>query len=275
MVALPLQDTLSQLSVIGGQEFYRLKQELQSGGDIFEIDSSVKALALGPQSDVADLLVTFFDAQSNVQIGQTIISAKVPFIGRVDARLATEIPSAGTVGRIQVSVRDLVPSWPTTGVLPSGVIRAAGATDFVAANIKPVIDLLAYLSNPPALPPARSGRSYFFPFIATGAGAAAWYLLPYYGRTYGHLNFVNVHQAAAIAYTVNVYGISLSAGTDFTSGITKQGETLLGTLTVNQDETGNLIWGLCEGMYDYIAVQVASSGLFDPDTTMRVTVMDE
>jgi len=265
---MALQQTFSPRAVIGGQEFYRLFQPLESAGDIFEIDSSIKAVALGPQSDVADLQLTYFDEQTGNRINEAFLSPQVPFIGRLDTLLFQNIPSSSTPARLQVTTRDIVNNTFT--------MRAGDPdNDLVAVRIKPSIDLLGYLSDPPALPRARVDRQYFFPFVVNAADIGLWYILPYYGRHYGHVQFINTNFAAAVTYTLDVYGVQFSAGADVTNGDGKQGETLLGTITATQGQTQNLIFGLCEGLFDMLAIRLTSTiGTFDPDSTLRVTVSD-
>jgi hypothetical protein len=264
-----LQNEFSPVDVQLSQEYFRLTQELQSGGDIFEIESGVKALVLGPESDVSDLLVTFFDKQSPTNVNQVVISSRSPFIGRVDVLLATQIPSAQTQARIQVSVRDLVDNT----FLP---YTFSQDDDFFAARIKPRIDLLSYFSNPGLLPQGRADRQYFFPFISTAAPpSAAWYALPYYGRRYAHLSLTNQHAAAATTYTLQVFGINFSAGAAQGGG-GKWAQTLLDTLTAVQFATDNgVVLAATAGMFDMLALRMTNTvGLFDPDSTLRVTVSD-
>jgi hypothetical protein len=279
MVAL--QNQFSPLAVIGGQQFFRLNQTLESGGDIFEIDSGVKALAIGSESDVADLLVTFFDKQQpNTNIDQVIISPASPFIGRLDALLATQIPSSMTPARLQVTVRDLV----NNTYFPRTFDNEGLQRDLFMARVSPRIDLLAYLSDPAFLPAGRADRQHFFPYVQTSPSTGVgWVILPFYGRRYAHANFMNLH--ATVTYTVTLFGVCLSAGTT-AGGATKQSETTLGNVVLAPNAVGNIVHaavpqlaGNPGGLYDLLEVRVSAdtpiAAQFDFNSTLRVTVSDQ
>jgi hypothetical protein len=272
-----LQKQFSELSVIGGQQFFRLNQTLESGGDIFEINSGVKALAIGSESDIADLLVTFFDKQQpSTNIDQVIVSPSSPFIGRLDALLATQIPSSRTPARLQITVRDLVDNT----YLPRTFDNEGISRDLLMARVAPRVDLLAYLSDPASLPAGRADRQHLFPYVQTSPSTGVgWVILPFYGRRYAHVNFMNLHDT--VTYTVTLFGVCLSAGTT-SGGATKQSETTLGSVVLAPGAVGNIVHiatGTPGGLYDLLEVRMSADTPIgignDFDSTLRVTTSDQ
>lgn len=274
MVA-PLQQQFSPISVQTGQEFFRLNQMLQSSGDVFELDSSIKALALGPESDVADIVVDFFDQQQPTNIGQVIISPQSPFIGRLDALLATQIPSSTTQARIQATTRDLVDN----GYFPRSFDNEGLNQDLFIARVRPSIDLLAYLSDPAFLPPGRADRVHLFPYLQTSTvTGVGWVIVPFYGRRYASIALVNLH--ATVTYSMTVFGATLSVGTTSPGGLSKQGEFPIGGATVAAPGvTANKVITAADGLYDLLEVRVAADVAIgtsnDFNSTLKITVSDQ
>lgn len=268
---MPIQTRQTDVAVRGGQEVFRLFQQIQSAGDIFELNASAKAICIGPQSDLSSYRVDFFDTQAPDRIDEINLAIGNPIIGRLDAKLATQYPGTSLPANILVTARDIVDNT----FLPTTFVPAEN--DFVAARPIPNIDILQYLDEPSALAPMRDDRVYFFPFISTGVPPQdAFYILPYYGRRYCHINLVN-RNAGVTTYTATVLGINLSAGTTTTApvGRNKAGETALGVLSAASLATDNLIIDASDGLFDLISIQLANSvGLFDPDSTLRITVSD-
>jgi hypothetical protein len=279
-----LQTRQSSDSALDGQEFFRLFQQIESSGDIFELDTSIKALCVGPQSDLADYCLSYIDKlEAPNSLNELVVSVGNPFVGRFDALLSQRIPSSNSKGRIYVATRDLYdPSYRPAAFTPPG--PGADGIEF----IPPRIDMIGYLSSPPAITPRRADRQYFFPFISLPAGGSVYFLLPYYGRRYAHINFVNKSQIApgpaGNTYDLNMSGVTFSQGAilDDTNAIipgSKAGETALGaTLTVGTPAVGNrVVRATADGMFDYLQVEVSlNAGVAYPDysTTLRVTVSD-
>jgi hypothetical protein len=281
MTALQLRQ--ASQAVLNGQEFFRLFQDLESGGDIYEIDTGTKALCVGPQSDLANYTVNFFDFQAPDNIDEVNLSLGNPVIGRLDALLATKYPTAsGLPARILVSPRDIVDNtWLPTGFVPPAFPIAG---DFVAARPRPRIDLFSYLSNPTALAPLRDDRLYQFPFTtALLSPARAFYILPYYGRRYGEFSFKNLTGGVGSqTYTVEVTGVNLFPGTQGADGAvpgeSKSIETTLfgGPIVVPPNSaTNQLIKSNTEGMFDLISIALTTDGgLPDTNSVMQLLASD-
>jgi hypothetical protein len=279
-----LQQRQSSQAVLNGQDFFRLFQELESGGDIFEIDTGTKAMVVGPQSDLANYNVNFFDFQAPDNIDEVSLSIDNPVVGRLDALLASRYPTAsGLPARILVTARDLVdnnwvPSTFTTRVFPPLF------SDFVAARPLPKIDLFSYLRDPPALAPLRDDRLHQFPFTtALLSPVTAFYILPYYGRRYGEFSFQNLTAGgAAQSYTINVLGANLFPGTQDATGVVPGGpkavETTLfgGPIVVPPGGSANrIIKADTDGMFDVISIALTTDmGFADINSVMQFLSSD-
>lgn len=250
------------------EQVFRIFQMLESSGDIFEINSGIQAAMVGPQSDVANLKLDYYDKQQPNLVNEVFVAVNNPWVAQTQA--SSRVP-----GNLVVTTRDLVDNT----YLP----RAFGANggDFVAARPKPMIDIVTYLRKPNGLAPLRDDKEFFFPFISTaGIGVAdAYYILPYYGRRYGHINLVNLDDTANV-YTLTVWGVNLSVGAQTASGLTpggsKAAESPLGTLVAGAGVTDDLVINAnTDGLFDLLALRlVGSLGAADPNSTLRVTVSD-
>ena len=279
-----LQQRQASQAVLNGQEFFRLFQELESGGDIFEIDTGTKALCVGPQSDLANYAVNFFDFQAPDNIDEVNVSIFNPVIGRLDALLATKYPTAsGLPALILLTPRDLVDNgWlPSDFVVP---VPPFFVGDRIAVRVIPRVDIFSYLSNPAALAPQRDDRLHQFPFTTTLASPQRfYYILPYYGRRYGEFSFANLSGGGASqTYTIIVTGINLMPGiqdaVSDTPGASKSIETTLfgGPIVVPPGSRSNLVIKASdEGMFDLISISLTNDmGLADTNSVMQFLTSD-
>lgn len=160
---MALQNAQSSQSVIDGKEFFRIKQELQSSGDIFELDTSSNAIYVGPDSDIAEMCVTYFDKRQPTGLATARISPGAPLVFRVDASNAQTVPSTGQKARILISPADLIDNEYTTPAIvqPEEYIR-----------IKPKIDVVSALVREATLPSERSDTTFRTSSIKIGPGTS-------------------------------------------------------------------------------------------------------
>ena len=105
---MPAQPS-SSASVQNSQELFRIYQPIESPGDIFEVDSSCKAVFIGQNSDVAEVRLQYFDEQEGPDLMNTVdVSVNGPFVGRMDALLDTTYASLGQKARVLAFPVDLV-----------------------------------------------------------------------------------------------------------------------------------------------------------------------
>jgi hypothetical protein len=275
-----LQKQQADRAVLNGQDFFRLNQEIESGGDMYEINTSSKALVVGPQSDLSSYTVNYLDLQSPDSINSVKLAVDNPVIGRIDALLDTNYPTAKIPAFVLVSPRDLVDNnW-----VPSDFVAAPPNNDIVAARPIPRIDLFAYLKDPPVVSPLRDDRVYRFPFVAAlPSPARAFYILPYYGRRYGEFSFANLSGGDdAQTYTIRLEGINLFPGTQGPNsqapGTSKYVATSIGgsAIVAPGEYLNREIVPDTQGMFDLISISIKSDlGRPDFNSVMQLLVSDK
>jgi hypothetical protein len=164
------------LEVIAGRNTFRINQEVDSGGAIFEIDTSILNAFVGPNSDFSNYAITYYDQQRASGLNQTIVSSDTQFAGRIDALLRTQIPSTGQPARILVqTLNNYAPGGPDLQLLdPTEVTVVRPTFDFISA--------IGPIDNPPT---KRGDRTFFFPDQPTGGGVGTtrqFIAVPIYGR---------------------------------------------------------------------------------------------
>ncbi len=189
---MPLQSVQGSQASLGGQEIYRLTETLESSGSIFEIDVGCQALIIGPDSDISQCNVTYFDPLQPQNVNQLTVSIDSPYIGRIDANPAQPFPFSGNPGKLYVTPRDKVENIAVTQSI---------------SFIKPKIDLLCYLTPPSNIPTARrdfetEGRVQIVD-AGGGQGSTSFYF-PFYKRRF---LAIRTRSIAAGTRTVAVNGI--------------------------------------------------------------------
>lgn len=210
----PLPQNRSVDAVLGGQEYWRLKTPLQWPGapnthlgaeGIFESEVGALAVAIGPDSDIANVQVTYFDGTvSSPNVRSAIVSPDRSFVGRIDARMDVAYPECRRKGRILFHSRDIVPlsTWRP--------IDFAAGDDSIQFQ-RPVLDVIQYFSAPPSLIPQRSDRLFEFQYLFPppgGPGKSAYLMIPAYGRKSGYFTFYNQDGIATV--TTSVRGVRFS-----------------------------------------------------------------
>lgn len=142
--------------VLRSQDYYRLKQLVRSPGDIYELDASTKAIYIGPDSDIGEVLVQYFNPNAPNSVESAVVSINGPFVGRLDSMLASQVPATGQPGRILVSPVDIV---------DNSYRRPGDAQPLRSYNIPAYIDLIAALAPLPDIPAVRADRTLRFPSV--------------------------------------------------------------------------------------------------------------
>lgn len=184
--------------VRAGADFFRLNTPLSSPGDIYESEESGLAMSLGPQSDIANVNVAYFDAQAPNFMQFTQISQSRSFVGRVDANNTGRYAPAQRPGRVLIWSDDLY----DPNFRPRAFNPGTDSIQFIA----PQIDVLQYFSNPGTLVPARVDKIYQFQnYIVTGT---YYVVVPFYGRKYAYVQFTN--RNATDPNTFGIIGVNYS-----------------------------------------------------------------
>ncbi len=198
----------SSISVLEGQEFFRLHTELQSNGDIYEIDTSVKGMVIGPNSDIQNVRIYYYDLQAPNQIGTALISVNDPFVTRMNALMANDYPGLGAKARVLVTSDDIIPHVGQTFIVSA---TEPNNTYDLQVWHRPWIDLMSYHRDPPATPATRAENQWQETVVIVGRAPAStgvsWYFFPHYRRKYFHARFFS--NVLTDTYTYNIYGVTL------------------------------------------------------------------
>lgn len=233
-MALPNQPD-SALEVLANQEFYRIFQPVLSAGDIFEIDSSTRAIYIGPNSDLAEMRLQYYSRQAlgadKMEIAD--VSVNGPFVGRLDSLLATQYANIGQAARLLAYPVDIVdPAYER----PTGAL-AVPARRF---NVPPRVDLICALKDLPTIPAVRADRTFRFPRVPFNNEAgmdddgSTDIVIPIYGR---RMVTVQIVTPTLVAHETSFFIAALQPGTvqpfpKFLGSVVKAGASIQTTDTV-------------------------------------------
>src|SRR4029077_20762577 len=189
----------SDKAVLGGSDFFRLNTLLASGGDIYERKQSGRSFAIGPESDIANVNIAYFDGQSRNFINQLGIAPARSFIGRVDAN------NVGKYAPIQRPARVLI--WPDDRWNPLLLTTFTPHGSGVSIVETPRLDVIQYFRNQPSsIGPPRRDKTWFYQSLFTGGGTnTTTVVVPYYGRRYAKIVFKEISSVGP--FLVAVTGI--------------------------------------------------------------------
>lgn len=187
-----------------GQEFFRLKEVLQSPGQIFEINESARAIYIGPDSDIAEAQVTYFNPDEPLALETAVVSVNGPLVGRVDSLPVTRVPSTGQPAHLLVNAVDIV----------DNAYAPPASSAQRQFNIPTVLDLMFALKTLPDIPSVRADRTLRFPQVPYAHGVMAPptdgstdLIVPIYGR-----RMITVSIVAIATIDVSLSLISLLPG---------------------------------------------------------------
>jgi hypothetical protein len=175
--------------------FFRLNTLLSSPGDIYESPQSGHAFCVGPESDIANINMAYFDDQVDTFIQFATVSPTRSLVGLINARNEAKYSPSSRPGRILCWANDIYdPSFRPQGFAGNDTI------EFVA----PRLDMIQYLHQLPSVVPPRPDKAHQFQNYNVGlVGNPTFYLVvPYYGRKYCYIQFTNRNQG-----TANTFGI--------------------------------------------------------------------
>lgn len=217
---------------INGYDFFRLNTLLASPGDIYESAQGGHALAIGPDSDIASVIVNYFDQQNDTRLNELVISQNRSFVSRIDANnLGTYLPAARPA-KVLIWPNDL---WnPEFFPFFTGNERSDGSTQILEV---PRLDVIEYFQPQESLVPKRSDKTWFYQTVTTplaGGGSpspSAFITIPYYGRRYAKIRLAQ-HTGSSAKFDFRVYGVDLEqqAQIDPGLGVISIGNVGLGTL---------------------------------------------
>jgi hypothetical protein len=162
------------------QEFFRLKQPVTSPGSVYELNESLREIYIGPDSDIAEVMMTYFDptAADGSSLSTATVSVNGPFVGRVDSLPLTQVPNTNQPARILLAPNDIVDN---TYIPPNSAA-------YRRFNIPAIIDVIVALQKLSSIPAVRADRTLRFaqvPYQGQPVGmtdGSTDLLVPFYGR---------------------------------------------------------------------------------------------
>lgn len=240
-----------------GYDFFRLNTPLTSPGDLYESTQSGHAFALGPNSDVANVNIGYFDDQVQTFLNQVTIGPNRSWIGRLNARNdATYTPSARP-GRLLMWPADLYdPQFRPTGF---NIL-----TDSLAF-ITPVMDVIQYFKPQNSLDILRNDKTYRIQELSIPT-TTAFTVIPYWSRKYANALITNL-TTGDVQFTI--WGVNYFMNDTF-QAIEVQLDTAT-VATLGQHQT--IINAATDGVFDALLVGVTAATANGP-TPIQLTVSD-
>lgn len=163
-----------------GYDYFRLRTLLSSPGDIYESAVGGRALCIGPESDIANVNINYFDDQVSNYLQQTAVSPLRAFAGRIDAQNDRQYVPINRPGKILIWPADIYdPNFKPVAFVDGDIM------DFQA----PVLDVIQYFAAPPSLSTPRIDKSFVFQNY--NSLSTAWIVVPFYGRKLAYIQFTN------------------------------------------------------------------------------------
>lgn len=261
--------------VTGSFEFFRLKQELSSAGDIFEIPQSGRAFCLGPDSDISRVNIGYVNAIEQTIFGLAnatptnletfTLTPERALAGFIPARNAERGFSPQSNATVAVPGRILL--WPAelwdSLYLPVGF----SAGNDILVREDPIIDVFQYFGNPFALQSARSDKTYYYDQLPFGADDC-FVMIPYFGRRSA---IVTIQNTGADAMTCTLKGLNFRIKDEAVSPFTEfqiDNDVVAAAAIAQQ-----FVIAATNGMFDYLILQF-SPGVGGANVVLRVTVSD-
>lgn len=243
---------------IKGYQFFRLNTLLTSPGDIYESAQSGHGLAIGPESDLANVNVAYFDDQVETFMQRTTISPLRALVGRVDARNEAVYVPANRTAKILFWSADIYdPNYRPIST-PQAFNPALDIINFVP----PRLDVIEYFKPQSSLTPGREDKSYAFQNYPLVAIPGKYYLVvPYYGRKYCYVEFTN--RDALFSNTFGIVGLNYAITQDDVSSPTPyHQETTLRApaAVVAGGQATRIITAGVDGMFDALVLNLTLSG---------------
>ena len=275
MPGTPLQTRFASIDVTNNEDFFRLFQEVQSSGDIFEVDSGMLQWCVGPNSDLSAYDLFYYDQQLDPdRLNVLEVSVGNPFVARINSLLDRQYPTVGNPAQLLVATRDLV----DPDFLPRDYDPVGPPPDLIA-RFAPRIDLIGMLGTPTGIAPIRANRVFNLNGVISGVAANLWMVFPYYGRRQATVSVTNLSIApAAVTVNFDLIGVRLGIGAT-TAAVPQQRHTeipLTGTPVIVPSQTDRQITTKAsdDGQFDLLVVRFADPGLATDRVFMDVTMSD-
>jgi hypothetical protein len=255
----------SNLAVTSNSSIYRLSTPLASPGDIYESEVGATALSIGPDSDIQNVLVNYYDEQVSSAAGFVngfALSPQQPWVSPIAARMDVRYPQVNRLGRILFSSLDAYdPSYRPTGF---------NADDDTLDFIPPQLDVIQYLTVPPSsISQRRRDKTYNYRFFGAIAPHVNWIIIPMYGRKSATFNYANWNDTDTV--TLGALGVNYTVTPNASEHLEVP---FFDTGTVGPDNPGAMLpfKFSTSGTHDAMVVRISgSTGPFP----LRIVVSDD
>lgn len=249
---------------IKGYQFFRLNTLLTSPGDIYESAQSGHGMAIGPESDLANINVAYFDDQVDTFMQRTTISPHRAFVGRIDARNDAVYVPAQRVAKILFWAADIYDPNYRPIAKPAEFDPTNDKINFVA----PRLDVIEYFKPQSSLTPNREDKEFTFQNYPVVLGRF-YLVLPYYGRRYAYCELTNRDQVTP--NTFGLVGVNYAITQDDSATPYHQETTLSAPAVVAPNgQAVRIVRADSDGMFDALVISLTGSG----PAPLRVVMSD-
>ena len=248
-MSYPQPDTSAP--VYAGQGFLRLNTELVSPGDIYESAVGAKAFAVGPDSDLANIAIDYYDETKNPTfVNGVVISPQRTFVGPVSAANGSTYQPSGVPGRILFRPKDLY-----NPLVSVGTLIGTAVDESVYAPVR--LDVIEYFTDQPSLGPPRRDKEFYFQKLLQNPAAhnKIGVAIPYYGRKSGSYLFRN-RCAQPVSFGLFAVNYEISAN----GGYIVSTPVAIAAVAANASVRGVLLESAL-GMFDAVVAYVDFTGV--------------
>ncbi len=303
-MAFPYSNPSADSYVTSNYNFFRLKQSLSSAGDIFEVSQGGTSFVLGPDSDISQATVAYWDPDATpswssqaspkaTYMSQFTITPQRPWLNTIPA-----VNNDAQYSPSKVPGRVLI--WPTEiydgEYLPPGF---NASTDGLIREV-PVIDIIQSFNGGVPQVPQRSDKTYQYETLPFKSANLCYLLIPFYGRRYASLAIQDLGSGGASKLNVQISGVNFrmddgapplyflatfndNAGAG--GSVVNARSLIVGsgynqTLLPSTDTPPNLTITNANfngGLFDYLLIEIAQGEVVAPPITqaaVRITVSD-
>lgn len=236
--------------MVGKYGFFRLNTLLSCPGDIYESTQGGHVFCVGPESDIANINLAYFDSQVPTFVGTTTISPTRSFVGEVLARNESNYAPSQRPGRILYWADDIYD--------PNFRPRGFGVNDTIEF-VAPRLDVVQYFTPLSSVVPPRIDKSFVFQDFP-GGPATVYLVVPYYGRKYCYINFTNRNTTSP--NTFGIIGVNYAITQDNSVNPYHQ-ETILrvaAPVAPNGGAVTRIIKSGTDGMFDALVFSTTDAG---------------
>lgn len=243
--------------------FFRLNTPLSSPGDIYESDQGGYAFCIGPDSDIANVNMAYFDDQVATFMQRVTISPTRSFVGGLFARNEARYAPAQRPGRLLFWADDIYdPNFRPRAFNPD-----TDSIEFVA----PQLDIVQYFAPQASVIPPRRDKEFVFQNFIVPSGGKLYLVVPYYGRKYGYVDFTNRNSTQTNTFGITAVNYAI---TQDDSGNPYHQETTIhapASVAANGGTVTQIINAGTTGVFDALVFSFSNSG----PAPLRIMTSDE